>query len=225
MVISFNALEGCHVTVCHHMPIGSSFPFLVMSAMGSQETPNVEPKRVMSPTPSAKKRLSALQRMKKLGGKLRHRSKKADAIPEDAAVEEMQEQCEAVGEQDLVVEQVAVSDPPEPATLAQHIRALVTSLPTTGPECPPVKTHPPPLDADGRPIPPPGPIRIKDPKLVKLLSDPDYMNGSEENERASVWEALDAWTCPSTANLPAVTILQDSQTANPVETTCRVRAT
>ncbi|KAJ7197258.1 hypothetical protein GGX14DRAFT_375359 [Mycena pura] len=108
----------------------------------------------------------------------------------------MQEQCEAVGEQDLVVEQVAVSDPPEPATLAQHIRALITSLPTAGPECPPVKTDPPPLDADGRPIPPPGAIRIKDPKLVKLLSDPDFMNGSEDNGRASVWEALDALDVP-----------------------------
>ncbi|KAJ7702424.1 hypothetical protein B0H17DRAFT_1044301 [Mycena rosella] len=163
-------------------------------------TVGVELERVVSPTPSAKMRFSALQRIKKLGGKLK-RSKKHDAIPEnpvpdeeppaatEAAVEEEEE------EPNTVVEELNVTEPPEPSTLAQRIRALITSLPTSGPAHPPIKTDPPPLDGDGRPIPPPG-MPIKDPKLIKLLSDPGIMNGSLDDGRASVWEALDALDAP-----------------------------
>ncbi|KAJ6606607.1 hypothetical protein DFH09DRAFT_1017692 [Mycena vulgaris] len=188
--------------------------------MSSSESPLPEPQdaqpivavelqRVVSPTPSAKARITALQRIKKLGGKLK-KSKKADDIPEHpipaealpAAVEiiaeqEGQEGQEAVVEQlDGVLEQLDISEPPEPATLAQRIRALITSLPTNGSEHPPIKADPPPLDADGRPIPPPGAMPIKDPRLIKLLSDPDIMNGSLDDGRASVWEALEALDAP-----------------------------
>ncbi|KAJ7470398.1 hypothetical protein FB451DRAFT_1038481 [Mycena latifolia] len=96
----------------------------------------------------------------------------------------------------VAVEQLDIPEPPEPTTLAQRIRALITSLPTNGPAHPPIETDPPPVDADGRPIPPPGAMPIKDPKLIKLLSDPDFMNGSLDDGRASVWEALEALDAP-----------------------------
>ncbi|KAJ6547174.1 hypothetical protein B0H19DRAFT_1379508 [Mycena capillaripes] len=165
----------------------------------SASVPVVEPERVVSPTPSAKKRFSALQRIKKLGGKLK-KSKKADAIPEDSVPAEpltpTLEVLEVQEVQDPVVEQLDIADAPEPTTLAQRIRALITSLPTPGPEHPPTKTDPPPLDADGRPIPPASAIHVKDPKLVGFLSDPEVMNGSVDDGRVSVWEALDALDAP-----------------------------
>ncbi|KAJ7090187.1 hypothetical protein B0H15DRAFT_837435 [Mycena belliarum] len=154
--------------------------------------------RVVSPTPSAKKRFSALQRIKKLGGKLK--KSKAEPIPEHPAeqnlppVGEVVEQESAEEKQDTVVEELDISDPPEPATLAQRLRALITSLPKSGSEPPPIKSDPPPLDADGRPIPPPGAVRIKDPKLIELLSDPEFMNGPDG--RVTVFEALDALDAP-----------------------------
>ncbi|KAJ7105737.1 hypothetical protein C8R43DRAFT_1046124 [Mycena crocata] len=159
--------------------------------------------RVVSPTPSAK-RFSALQRVKKLGAKLK-KSKKADAISEDSVPAQAQalptasEIPEVPEEQEPaqgVLDVVDIPEPPEPATLAQRIRALIGSLPTTGPAHPPIKADPPPCDSDGRPIPPPGAMPIKDPKLIELLSDPDFMNGSGDDGRCSVWEALEALDAP-----------------------------
>ncbi|KAF7295161.1 hypothetical protein MIND_01054800 [Mycena indigotica] len=147
--------------------------------------------RIVSPTPSAKKRLSALQRVKKLGGKLKPKSKKTAEL----IVEEPEPEPEP--EPEIVIEQVEIPDPPEPATLAQRIRALITSLPTPSPTPPPVRSDPPAVDADGRPIPPPGAFRIKDERLIALLSDPDFMNGAAENSHGSVWEALDSLAPPA----------------------------
>ncbi|KAJ7445813.1 hypothetical protein B0H11DRAFT_1880137 [Mycena galericulata] len=171
----------------------------------AQALPVVEPERVVSPTPSAKKRFSALKRMKKLGGKFK-KSKKVDDIPENTApteespgeVEVTEEQEEQVVELDAVLEQLSPAGPPTPATLAERIRTLVASLPTIRPaHPPPIKADPPPVDADGRPVLPAVPI--KDPKLIKLLSDPDFMNGSVDEGRASVWEALEALPPPESS--------------------------
>jgi hypothetical protein len=183
-------------------------PWLLSPTMSSsaspleqaQTAPVATSERVVSPTPSAKKRFAALQRLKKLGGKLK-KSKKADVIPEDSVpAEALAPVVEVpVKEQDPAAEQQYIQDPPEPATLAQKIRALITSLPvpTNTPERPPIKTDPPPLDADGRPITPAGAIHCKDPKLIRLLSDPEVMNGSVDDGRVSVWEALDALDAPT----------------------------
>ncbi|KAJ7093121.1 hypothetical protein C8R44DRAFT_990035 [Mycena epipterygia] len=165
-----------------------------------QTPPPVEIERVVSPTPSAKARFSALQRMKKLGAKFK-KSKKVDDIPENSApVEALPaavEVAEEQEEQNALAEQLDVPELPEPTTLAQRIRALITSLPTNGPEHPPIKTGPPPLDSDGCPIPPPGAIHVKDPKLIQFLSDPEIMNGSIDDGRTSVWEALEALAAPN----------------------------
>ncbi|KAF8185005.1 hypothetical protein K438DRAFT_1974207 [Mycena galopus ATCC 62051] len=172
-----------------------------MSAPSPQEqaqtVPVVEPERVASPTPSAKKRFSALQHIKKLGGKLK-KSRKADAIPEDSApaeatveIVEQEElvQVESVGELDIV-------NPPAPATLAEHIRTVVSSLPAPPTPPRPVKTDPPQHDANGRPIIPPAAIHTKDANLIALLSNPEVMNGSPGDGRISVWEALNALDAP-----------------------------
>ncbi|KAJ7184158.1 hypothetical protein C8R46DRAFT_882547 [Mycena filopes] len=91
-----------------------------------------------------------------------------------------------------------IADPPEPTTLAERIRTLISSLPTPSTDRPPIKTDPPPVDSDGCPIPPAGAVRIKDPKLIELLSDPDIMGGSPEDNRLSVWSALDSLPAPAT---------------------------
>ncbi|KAJ6500385.1 hypothetical protein C8R45DRAFT_66441 [Mycena sanguinolenta] len=160
-----------------------------------------EPERVASPTPSAKKRFSALQQIKKLGGKLK-KSKKADAIPEDSVpaveIEEDIERVDVVGELD-------VANPPPPATLADHIRTVVSYLPAPPHPPPAVKTDPPPCDSDGRPIPPPAAIHTKDENLIALLSNPEVMNGSPGDGRISVWEALNALPAPKRQAPPATT--------------------
>ncbi|KAJ7208161.1 hypothetical protein B0H12DRAFT_1158469 [Mycena haematopus] len=162
-----------------------------MSAASPQEpaqpVPVVEPERVASPTPSVKKRFLALQHLKKLGGKLK-KSKKADTIPEDSGpagevIEEEVERVDVVGELDI-------ANPPEPATLAEHIRTVVSYLPA--PPNPPraVKTDPPPLDADGRPIPPPAAIHTKD------------QHSSNSCLLPHVWEALNALDPPKSRKPP-----------------------
>ncbi|KAJ7090396.1 hypothetical protein B0H15DRAFT_263552 [Mycena belliarum] len=59
-----------------------------------------------------------------------------------------------------------------------------------------VATATPLVDAEGRPIPPPGAVRIQDPELISLLSDPGIMNGAD-GRRQSVWSMLDAIAPPS----------------------------
>ncbi|KAF7359428.1 hypothetical protein MSAN_01285400 [Mycena sanguinolenta] len=156
-----------------------------MSAAGPQEqaqtVPTVEPERVASPTPSAKKRFSALQQLKKLGGKLK-KSKKADAIPEDSApaveIEEDIERVDVVGELDI-------AKPPAPATLAEHIRTVVSLFARAS-----------------KPTPRPAAIHTKDEKLISLLSNPEVMNGSPDDGRISVWEALNALSAPKRQTPP-----------------------
>ncbi|KAF7338589.1 hypothetical protein MVEN_02085200 [Mycena venus] len=148
----------------------------------TRTAPVVPPERVVSPTPSAKKRFAALQRLKKLGGKFK-KSKKADVILEDSVPAEAPVE---VAEEDVEVE---VEEDPAIGQLDFFACA-------SGYAPPPVKTDPPPLDADGRPIPPSAAIHTKDKKLIVLLSDPDVMNGSPDDGRISVWEALNALDAP-----------------------------
>ncbi|KAF8191497.1 hypothetical protein K438DRAFT_1720938 [Mycena galopus ATCC 62051] len=79
---------------------------------------------------------------------------------------------------------------PESTFLAQKIRGLINSLPTLSSRFLPSPKDPLVLDADGRPIPPPGAVRIQDPELISLLSNPDVMNGSD-GRRQSVWSMLE----------------------------------
>ncbi|KAF8191491.1 hypothetical protein K438DRAFT_1720930 [Mycena galopus ATCC 62051] len=74
--------------------------------------------------------------------------------------------------------------------LLTKIRGLINSLPTLSSRFLPSPKDPPALDADGRPIPPPGAVRIQDPELITFLSNPDVMNGSDV-ERQSVWSMLE----------------------------------
>jgi hypothetical protein len=172
-----------------------------MSASAAHTVPLVQLERVVSPTPSAKKRLSALQRLKKLGGKFK-KSKKVDAIPENSvpAVEavEIVEEGEEIEEiaEDPAFGEFDIANPPEPTTLAERIRAVVSSLPAPPQPPRPVKTDPPPLDDEGCPIPPAAAIHTKDKKFIELLSTADVMNGSPDDGRISVWEALNALDAP-----------------------------
>jgi len=87
-----------------------------------------------------------------------------------------------------------VQEFPDPADLAQRIQALIDTLPTPDPKAPrtnPKPIPPPARGPDGRPIPPPGSTPIKDPKLIALLQNASYMNGSTDEGRQSVWSILD----------------------------------
>ncbi|KAJ7460887.1 hypothetical protein B0H11DRAFT_1682714, partial [Mycena galericulata] len=81
-------------------------------------------------------------------------------------------------------------------SLAQKIRGLIDSLPAISSRFLPSPKDPPILDFDGRPIPPPGAVRIQDPELISLLSNPSIMSGSD-GRRQSVWSMLDAIKPPS----------------------------
>ncbi|KAJ7184409.1 hypothetical protein C8R46DRAFT_862279, partial [Mycena filopes] len=93
--------------------------------------------------------------------------------------------------------------PPKPSEstfLVQKIRGLIDSLPALSSRflSPPKDAAAAPMitDSDGRPIPPPGAVRIQDPDLISLLSNPEVMNGSE-GRRRSVWSMLEAISPPS----------------------------
>ncbi|KAK7023844.1 hypothetical protein R3P38DRAFT_3194388 [Favolaschia claudopus] len=151
-----------------------------------------ELRRIVSPTPSVKKKFAAFQRLKNLGGKFKRSKKVADVIVEaelDFVDEDQIPDDPAFGELDI-------ADLPEPATLAARIRAIVTSLPAPPDPPRPVKSDPPPFDAEGCPIPPSAAIHTKDKKLIALLSSPEVMNGSPDDGRISVWEALNAMDAP-----------------------------
>lgn len=82
----------------------------------------------------------------------------------------------------------------DPPTLAERIRALIDSLPSptprssrTLPKFP--KATPIPRDGNGRPIPPPGAIPIKDQRLIKRLFNPVIMN-AENRSGDSIWSIL-----------------------------------
>ncbi|KAF7353729.1 hypothetical protein MVEN_01058100 [Mycena venus] len=85
---------------------------------------------------------------------------------------------------------------PESTFLAQKIRGLINSLPALSSRFLPSPKDPPIVDSDGRPIPPPGAVRIQDPELISLLSNPDVMNGSD-GRRQSVWSMLEAIKPPT----------------------------
>ncbi|KAJ7849054.1 hypothetical protein B0H14DRAFT_2765982 [Mycena olivaceomarginata] len=141
---------------------------------------------------------SPLQRLKKLGGKFK-KSKKVDAIPENSvpaveAVEivEEEEEIEEIAE-DPAFGEFDIANPPEPTTLAERIRAVVSSLPAPPQPPRPVKTDPPPLDDE-------------DKKFIELLSTADVMNGSPDDGRISVWEALNAARCAELAATKTVQV-------------------
>ncbi|CAK5279401.1 unnamed protein product [Mycena citricolor] len=170
------------------------------------EIPGVAIRRVASPTLSAKARMSPLQRIKKLGGKLK-KPKQFDAIaevapPSEPAVEAgepvtalQQEEADEEFLVESVVGAMQMPTPAEPVSLAAHIRTLIIALPA-GTKAPPVKSDPPPVDKEGCPVVPRSAVHVKDPQLVQLLSDPVFMNGSVQEGRKSVWSALDALQAP-----------------------------
>lgn len=88
---------------------------------------------------------------------------------------------------------VGDDDDDEPITLAEKIRSLIDALPSPTPRNPRTfpKPMPPARDADGRPIPPPGAVPIKDKKLIAKLSNPTVMN-AEGSESESVWSILES---------------------------------
>ncbi|KAJ7043013.1 hypothetical protein C8F04DRAFT_925263, partial [Mycena alexandri] len=86
--------------------------------------------------------------------------------------------------------------PPESTFLVQKIRGLIDSLPALSSRFLSSPKDPTILDSDGRPIPPPGAVRVQDPDLISLLSNPDVMNGSD-GRRRSVWSMLEAIKPPS----------------------------
>ncbi|KAJ7118848.1 hypothetical protein C8R44DRAFT_575099, partial [Mycena epipterygia] len=53
------------------------------------------------------------------------------------------------------------------------------------------------------PIPPPGAVRIQDPDLISLLSNPEIMNGSD-GRRQSVWSMLETIRPPNLENVESV---------------------
>ncbi|KAK7035814.1 hypothetical protein R3P38DRAFT_2909180 [Favolaschia claudopus] len=85
----------------------------------------------------------------------------------------------------------------ESTFLAQKIRGLINSFPTLSSRfLPSSSKDPSALESDGRPIPPPGAVRLQDPDLISLLSSPDIMNGSD-GRRQSVWSMLEEIRPPS----------------------------
>ncbi|KAJ7700247.1 hypothetical protein B0H14DRAFT_2417353 [Mycena olivaceomarginata] len=90
---------------------------------------------------------------------------------------------------------------PESTFLAQKIRGLIDSLPALSSRFLPSSKDPPVVDSDGRPIPPPGAVRIQDSDLISLLSNPDVMNGSD-GRRQSVWSMLEEIRPPSAGSVP-----------------------
>ncbi|KAL0580987.1 hypothetical protein V5O48_001079 [Marasmius crinis-equi] len=91
----------------------------------------------------------------------------------------------------------------DPASLADTIRELVKSLPQpTEPVPLPSKAKLPQLDTSGRPIPPPGAVRVDDKALIAKLRSPQVMNGKaadspEGEEKPSVFAVLDSFKAPS----------------------------
>ncbi|KDQ63147.1 hypothetical protein JAAARDRAFT_188754 [Jaapia argillacea MUCL 33604] len=85
--------------------------------------------------------------------------------------------------------------PPEPSTVAQKIRDLISSIlpDPSSPTEPPSQPPEAPTDG-GPPQPPPGPIH--DSKLIKLLSSAAVMNGTISKGRQSVWSMLDKMKSP-----------------------------
>ncbi|KAF7359197.1 hypothetical protein MSAN_01261700 [Mycena sanguinolenta] len=99
----------------------------------------------------------------------------------------------------LVRNPVICRKPTQSTFLAQKIRGLINSLPALSSRFVSSPKEPPVVDSDGRPIPPPGAVRIQDPELISLLSNPDVMNGSD-GRRQSVWSMLEGINPPGTEN-------------------------
>lgn len=106
----------------------------------------------------------------------------------------------------------AVSDPSEPAYLAQKIRSLIdaqSNSTSTSTKILPTNKRPastlPARAADGSPIVPEGAMPISDARLISFLSSPTIMNGGKtgKTERDSVWSFLESFTGPTTAGASA----------------------
>ncbi|KAJ6606342.1 hypothetical protein DFH09DRAFT_1119893 [Mycena vulgaris] len=134
----------------------------------------------------------------------------AQIVPESPALTELLETLSNAAAmnnnsgQDVPIIQI---DPPserrpESTFLAQTIRGLINSLPALSsrflsPRDVPI------VDSDGSPIPPPGAVRIQDPELISLLSNPSIMNGSD-GRRQSVWSMLEAIAPPRVGSAQSV---------------------
>lgn len=91
---------------------------------------------------------------------------------------------------------VAETAPVEPTSFARQIQSLIDNLPTPSKRTTVKDPKPPQRDEDGRPIPPPTPI--KDSKLIRLLSSATIMNGSRDknSSRPSIWSILESLGAP-----------------------------
>lgn len=94
-----------------------------------------------------------------------------------------------------VAEEVEV---PEPITLAKKIQDMISTIPSlpatisaSSSRFKPAPSLPPEVEADGPPPTPPPPPGVNDSKLLAFLTSSDFMNGSIERGRQSVWSALD----------------------------------
>lgn len=103
----------------------------------------------------------------------------------------------------------------EPSQLAKRIRDIIDALPTPSgsPGKVPIPKKPtiPAKDKSGRPVPPNAVNRIKDGKLISLLSSATIMNGSTEGDRISVWSILDSLGPPHHAPAEGETEPTDGQ--------------
>ncbi|KAK0211099.1 hypothetical protein DFS33DRAFT_1240236, partial [Desarmillaria ectypa] len=99
----------------------------------------------------------------------------------------------------------------EPTTLAEKIRSMIDALPSPTPRNSRTfpKPTPPARDAEGRPIPPPGAVPIKDKKLIAKLCNPNIMN-AEGSESSSVWSILESLGASGTGGDNSSTWSDDS---------------
>ena len=186
-------------------------------------TPGEPLERTISNSSSQKIRMNIAERLKRLSGKLKKTDKGVPSSPKvtlgeiqppdtsdnsDASPGPSRGHAKLLS---MVAEldepggnppPAKAPDPPEPDTLAKRIQTLIDSLPFPTPrqDRPPpiIKTPKPPArERDGRPIPPPNAIPIKDSRLIAFLSSATIMNGSSANGRPSIWSVLEGIGAPA----------------------------
>lgn len=122
-------------------------------------------------------------------GKLRDRIRKAVSIQGPPAQ----------SQQDEIADIPIADDSPDydddEMSLAQRIRMLIDALPSPTPRgsrtipSQPRSREPSQRDDDGRPVPPPAAVRIKDSKLIQKLFNAKLMN-AERGDGQSIWSIL-----------------------------------
>lgn len=141
-----------------------------------------------------KKKLSVGARLRKLGKELGTLKDKYRAVPTLAP-----EPAAEVRTDDNALSQGTLEPEPEGATLAREIQHLVDSLPL--PTSPVISSNPTPtLFQQSLPLSPEIPLstvtddpqqpQLKDSRLVALLSNVSFMNGSSLKGKPSIWNIL-----------------------------------